>query len=414
MARMPGVSQKTVSRVLDNEAYLSAEARRGVLEGAEELGHHLNPAARALAFGRTRSIGVLPLGTALCGPASLHIGIERAARDPGCALREGTTSESDAGRGAGPVRFLLEQGVDGIVSSEPVDEAANRAAGSAAVDVPVLVLGAPADFGGVRSLSSGVGAGLPALTATDHLPDLKHTTVQRLAGPDRWYAAPDRVEGWRPAPAVRGRDEPPVVRGDRSAVFGYAAGRVLAADQAVTAVFAANDDMVSGLVCALVGAGRRVPEEASVVGFDDIPVAACARPPLTTVRQPFDAVAEEALRLLVRAVKRPEGDLPLAHAPRSISSCASRPRLHRPGRSRAASGVSPPVSAKDSRRAQRRTEARPASVDQEQPGRATRLVATRMNPAASCLTGSGPTSPLPGRAHHFAPPRTRARTTPAH
>ncbi|WP_280893247.1 MULTISPECIES: LacI family DNA-binding transcriptional regulator [unclassified Streptomyces] len=315
VARLAGVSQKTVSRVFNNEAYVSAEARRRVLEAAEELGYRLNPAARALASGRTRSIGVVSLGTALYGPASLLIGIERAARDTGYALRVVHTLEGDPGGIAGAVDSLLEQGVDGIVISEPIDEEADGGAVSAAIDVPVLVLGAPAFFGGARTLSAGVGAGLLARAATDHLLELGHMTVHHLAGPERWYAARDRLEGWRAALAARGRDEPPVIEGDWSAASGYAAGRVLAADPDVTAVFAANDDMAIGLIRALTEAGRRVPDDVSVVGFDDIPVAAYVTPPLTTVRQPFDAVAKEAFRLLVHAIEKPDVDLPLAHDP---------------------------------------------------------------------------------------------------
>jgi DNA-binding LacI/PurR family transcriptional regulator len=98
------------------------------------------------------------------------------------------------------------------------------------------------------------------------------------------------------------------VEGDWSASSGYAAGRELAADSKVTAVFAANDDMAIGLIRALVEAGRSVPDEVSVVGFDDIPVAAYVSPPLTTVRQQFDVVAREGLKLLVHAIEKPNDD----------------------------------------------------------------------------------------------------------
>ncbi len=306
VARLAGVSQKTVSRVLNGERYVSDEARRRVLEAADELGYRLNSAARALASGRTRSIGVVTLGTALYGPASLLIGIERAARDAGYALRVVNTLEDDPGGAAGAVRSLLEQGVDGIVVSEPIDEGAV----SLSVDVPVLVLGAPAAFGGTRTVSAGVGAELLARTATDHLLDLGHPTVHHVAGPGRWFAARDRLEGWRTALAARGRERPPVLTGDWSAASGYEAGRELAAADDVTAVFAANDDMAIGVIRALTEAGLRVPDDVSVAGFDDIPVAAYVTPPLTTVRQPFDAVAREGLRLLVRAIETPDTDLP--------------------------------------------------------------------------------------------------------
>ena len=87
VARLADVSQKTVSRVLNDEPYVSADVRRRVLDAAEELGYRRNQAARALASGRTRSIGVVTLGTALYGPASLLMGIERAVREVGYTLR---------------------------------------------------------------------------------------------------------------------------------------------------------------------------------------------------------------------------------------------------------------------------------------------------------------------------------------
>ncbi|MCD7438478.1 LacI family DNA-binding transcriptional regulator [Streptomyces lincolnensis] len=319
VARLAGVSQKTVSRVFNGEQYVSAEVRRRVHEAAEALGYRMNNAARALASGRTRTIGVVTLGTALYGPASLLIGVERAARDAGYALRVVNTLEGDPGGVAGAVESLLEQGVDGIVVSEPIDEGTGGVGGaegaggvggalSLSTDVPVLVLGAPAAFGGPRAVSAGVGAEALARAATEHLLDLGHVTVHHLAGPQRWFAARDRLEGWRAALAARGRGRPPVIEGDWSAASGYTAGRELASAGDVTAVFAANDDMAIGLIRALADAGLRVPEDVSVVGFDDIPVSAYVTPPLTTVRQPFDSVAHEGLRLLVQAIEKPDAD----------------------------------------------------------------------------------------------------------
>jgi DNA-binding LacI/PurR family transcriptional regulator len=341
VARLAGVSQKTVSRVLNDEPYVSAEVRERVLGAAEELGYRLNNAARALASGRTRSIGVVTLGTALYGPASLLMGIERAARDTGYTLRVANTIEGDPAGIAGAVQALLEQGVDGIVISEPIDEGEVPVR----VEVPVLVVGAPAPFAAPRVVTSGVGADLLARAATEHLLDLGHATVHHLAGPQRWYAARDRLVGWRAALAARGRPEPPFAEGDWSAASGYAAGRELARDGAVTAVFAANDDMAIGLMRALAEAGRRVPQDVSVVGFDDVPVAAYVTPPLTTVRQPFDAVAREGLGRLVAAIENPQADPPPASDPpielvvRSSTAPAplrTTPQLPRPAPSPAA------------------------------------------------------------------------------
>ncbi|HST80496.1 MAG TPA: LacI family DNA-binding transcriptional regulator [Kineosporiaceae bacterium] len=311
VARLAGVSQKTVSRVFNDEPYVSADVRRRVLEAADQLGYRRNNAARALASGRTRSIGVVSLGTALYGPASLLMGIERAARGTGYALRVVSTVEGDPAGISGAVQSLLEQGVDGIIISEPIDQGPV----TVRVDVPVLVLGAPASFSAPLVLTTSVGSDLLARAATDHLLNLGHQTVHHLAGPQQWYSARDRLQGWRTALAASGRFEPEIVTGDWSAASGYAEGSKLIADPTVTAVFAANDDMAIGLIHALVDAGRRVPDDVSVVGFDDIPVSAHVLPPLTTVRQPFDAVAEEGLKLLLRAIEEPQDDLPSASDP---------------------------------------------------------------------------------------------------
>ncbi|GLP64973.1 transcriptional regulator [Streptomyces sp. TUS-ST3] len=336
VAQLAGVSQKTVSRVYNDEPYVSAEVRRRVLEAGEELGYRMNNAARALASGRTRSIGVVTLGTALYGPASLIMGVERAVRDTGYALRVVNTLEGDPTGVAGAVDSLLEQGVDGIVISEPIDDGHGEDL-SARGDVPVLVLGSPSPTT-PRTLAAGVAADLMARTATEHLLDLGHETVHHLAGPQRWYAARDRLEGWRSTLAAHGRVIPPVVEGDWSASSGYRAGRELAADDDVTAVFAANDDMAIGLIRALAEAGRRVPEDVSVVGFDDIPVAAYVTPPLTTMRQPFDAVAQEGLKRLVHSIENPDAPaLPASEPPVGFmvrASTAPPPPRKTPGSGR--------------------------------------------------------------------------------
>ncbi|MEU9185778.1 LacI family DNA-binding transcriptional regulator [Streptomyces sp. NPDC048484] len=315
VARLAGVSQKTVSRVFNDEPYVSADVRRRVLEAAGQLGYRRNNAARSLASGRTRSIGVVTLGTALYGPASLLMGVERAVRDMGYALRVVNTMEGDPAGLAGAVDSLLDQGVDGIVISEPIEEEEAGGDLSVRLSVPILVLGSPPPFTASAVLAGGGGADLMAQAVVEHLLELGHRTVHHLAGPQRWYAAKDRLAGWRGALAAHGRDEPPVFEGDWSAASGYSAGQELAADPDVTAVFAANDDMAIGLIHALTEAGRRVPEDVSVVGFDDIPVAAHVAPPLTTVRQPFNTVAQEGLKRLVHAIENPQAEALPASAP---------------------------------------------------------------------------------------------------
>ncbi len=240
VARLAGVSQKTVSRVLNGEPYVKEEVRLRVQAAMRELGYRRNDAARALNSGKTRRIGVVCLGTAFFGPSTQLVAIERALRSTGYSLTIVNTLEGDTGGVAGAVDHLLEQGVDGIILSEPIDEGDDQPID---LDIPVL------SFGRFPGLSArpmittggdGVGAGR---SATEHLLGLGHRTVWHVAGPQRWWAARDRLEGWRQALADAGAPEPPVLEGDWLPASGYAAGRELAANDEVTAIFVANDDM---------------------------------------------------------------------------------------------------------------------------------------------------------------------------
>jgi DNA-binding LacI/PurR family transcriptional regulator len=298
VARVAGVSQKTVSRVINGERYVSDNIREQVLHAAAELGYRRNTAARALITGRFRRIGVVSLGTALYGPASLLIALERATRAAGFSFTVANTLEGQHDTISHAVHWLLEQGVDGIVLSEPVDEGEELQIDPA---LPVVSFGRLPGLSGSRVVSvvDGVAA---AKSATEHLLGLGHGTVWHVAGPRRWWAAQDRQEGWRSALGDAGATVPPAIEGDWSPASGYEAGSTLAADPDVTAVFVANDEMAIGVIRALTEAGRRVPDDVSVVGFDDIPAAPYLSPPLTTVQQDFEAVAAHGLDLLIRQI----------------------------------------------------------------------------------------------------------------
>ncbi|MFI7062794.1 LacI family DNA-binding transcriptional regulator [Kribbella sp. NPDC050124] len=305
VARLAGVSQKTVSRVLNGEPYVKEEVRLRVQAAMRELGYRRNNAARALNSGRTRRIGVVCLGTALFGPSTQLVAIERTLRSTGYSLSIVNTLEGDTGGVAGAVEHLLEQGVDGIILSEPIDEGDDQPIN---VDLPVLSFG---QFPGLTARSAlytgGDNTGAGRL-ATEHLLGLGHRTVWHVAGPQRWWAARERLEGWRQALAAAGVPEPPVLEGDWLPASGYEAGRQLARNDEVTAIFVANDDMAIGVLRALAEAGRSVPGEVSIVGFDDIPSAAYLSPPLTTVPQDFDAHVARGIANLVTEIESPTGD----------------------------------------------------------------------------------------------------------
>jgi DNA-binding LacI/PurR family transcriptional regulator len=299
VARAAGVSQKTVSRVVNGEAHVSPEVRDRVLRVIKELDYRPNNAARALLLGRYRRIGVVSLGTALYGPSTLLIALERAMQRAGYSFALAVTLEGQPVSVA--VEALLEQGVDGVILSEPINDGTPL---RFSADVPVVSLGeGPELIGGTAAVVSADGVAA-ARMATEHLLSLGHRSVWHIPGPQNWWAARDRLRGWREALAAAGAPEPPLpLEGDWSPASGYAAGRQLAGLVDVTAVFAANDDMAIGALRAFAEAGLSVPGDVSVVGYDDIPAAAYLSPPLTTVRQNLATVADRAVDVLITLIE---------------------------------------------------------------------------------------------------------------
>jgi LacI family transcriptional regulator len=149
-----------------------------------------------------------------------------------------------------------------------------------------------------------------------HLLALGHTTVWHVSGPRDWLEARRRIDGWRGALEEAGRPVPEPYTGDWSARSGYAAGVELAARGDVMAVFAANDQMALGIIRAFHERGVRVPEDVSLVGFDDIPEAEFLSPPLTTVRQDFDEVGVRCVAALLRLVEAGPGPSPAQRSDR--------------------------------------------------------------------------------------------------
>ena len=140
-------------------------------------------------------------------------------------------------------------------------------------------------------------------TATRHLLSLGHRTVYHVAGPLSCLDAKERVDGWRQALREAGAPEPAVLAGDWSARSGYELGsRLAAGEPGPSAVFCGNDTMALGVIRAMSERGLRVPNDVSVIGFDDVPEAAYYIPPLTTVRPDFDAVAAASIDLLLAQI----------------------------------------------------------------------------------------------------------------
>lgn len=295
VARLAGVSHQTVSRVLNGHTNVRPATRQRVLDAIRQLNYHPNNSARALVTRRARTIGVISFDTRLYGPASTLLAIEQAARAEGYAVTLISIPTLDRESVRSAVRSLAGQAVDGIIVIAPSERAAHGL-GDLRPGLPVVAVEAGyASEVPVVSVDQTAGARL----ATEHLLGLGHETVWHVAGPADWLEARERVDGWRAALDDAGRAAAPILRGDWSPRSGYQAGLELVAQRHLTAVFAANDQMALGLMHAFHERGVRVPDDVSVVGFDNIPEAAYLTPSLTTVHQDFDEVGRRGVRLLI-------------------------------------------------------------------------------------------------------------------
>jgi DNA-binding LacI/PurR family transcriptional regulator len=299
VARLAGVSHQTVSRVLNNHPNVRVETARRVRAAIAELGYRPNRAARALVTGRSQLLGVVALNTTLYGPASLLTAFERAAGNAGFAVSVGSVGSLDRQSISAVIERHLDQRVAGIVAIAPVASAAEAMDGLTA-EVPLVTIdGDPQRTTAGVTVDQAAGA----RAATQHLLDAGHRTVWHVSGPADWFDSAGRVSGWEATLRDAGAEVPPVLPADWSAASGYRVGQTLARIPEVTAVFAANDHLALGILRALHERGLRVPDDISVVGFDDVPEAGYFIPPLTTVRPDFHAVAERALSLLLLQIE---------------------------------------------------------------------------------------------------------------
>lgn len=332
VARLAGVSQKTVSRVVNDAPHVRPEIRARVQAAIAELRYRPNVAARALVTHRTHVIGLLVVGTPLYGPTNRVFVLEQVAREMGYELALASLLDASSENLRRCIHSLLTRGVEGIILEVPthltdVDDFtfAGLPVVSSVGPIPGVTQQALVD-------PSQVEAGR---RATQHLLDLGHETVLHIAGPPGWDVSHDRRRGWASALADAGRVVPEVLPADWSARSGYAWGKQLATRDDVTAIFTANDHLAMGVICALAEAGRRIPDDVSVVGFDDVPEAEFQMVPLTTIRTDHSSSSRRVLSELVAMIEGGESAAEVVRAScelivRRSTAPPSTPRRRQP------------------------------------------------------------------------------------
>lgn len=291
VARLAGVSHQTVSRVLNDLPNVRPATRERVEHAIRQLRYVPSQAARALVTRRSRTLGLVATGLPDFGPSSVVLSFNESAHDAGYAVI--TTNLADS---AGPTlraaaEMLIRQNVEAIVLI-----AAERAALDAfdgwELGVPLVSVASESRGRAVRVTIDQYGG---ARTAVSHLLELGHRDIRHIAGPAGSMDAEERLRGWRERLGEAGIPIVEPGRGDWSPDAGFRLGQEMIATGMPSAVFVANDQMALGLLHALQTAGLRVPDDVSVVGFDDIPEAAHFTPPLTTMRQDFGALGRDAM-----------------------------------------------------------------------------------------------------------------------
>ncbi|WP_243061869.1 LacI family DNA-binding transcriptional regulator [Humibacter sp. RRB41] len=299
VAALANVSYQTVSRVLNGHPSVRPATRLAVLGAVDELGYRPSNAARTLVTGRSRTLGVLVLDVADSEGLTPLYGIEHSARELGYFVGIGAVDAVDRTSVQATVGRLAEQSIAGLLVIAPIDATADALA-SVPPGLPVVAIegGAGGDISTV-----GIDQTAGAKTATEHLLSLGHETVFHVRGPAEWMQTQDRLNGWRSALDAAGAEAPMPMVGDWTARSGYEAGQVLARIPELTAVFAGNDQMALGLMLAFSERGLSVPNDVSVVGYDDGDDAPYYNPPLTTVQQDFRSVGRRAIEMLVARVE---------------------------------------------------------------------------------------------------------------
>lgn len=314
VAREAGVSISTVSRIINGTAFVAEDKRRAVEAAMQRLDFQPNYLARTLITGRSMTVGVIAEDIVSPFYADVIRGVEHALLDTPYqpVLNSGHWSTRHETRA---IDTLIYRKVDALLllGSTLTDDTLRGVAGR----VPLILFGRRVP--GLESHCLTLDQRGAALNATRHLIELGHRRIVHLHGPPGQQDAQERREGYRDALTGSGLPLHPELelQGDfleQSAA--QALTHLLDARVPFTAVFAGNDQMAAGARLALYRRGLRVPDDVSLIGFDDLPASAFTIPPLTTVRQPTyqigQALARHALNVLAgQPSTLPDFDLPL-------------------------------------------------------------------------------------------------------
>lgn len=298
VAAAAGVSHQTVSRVINGHANLRESTRQRVLDAMEELQFRPNRAARALVTKESRIIGALVASGAEYGPTASLQAVQTAANEAGYVVDAAHIDSADRASIEAALDRLMGHAVEGLVLLAPQSRTL-EVIEQLSIRIPFVTVHSLHSQDHRMSVDQLAGARL----ATRHLLELGHRQVVHVPGPEEWVETQARREGYLEEMGDWGLEPAIVAAGEWTADSGYRVGRELCGRRRFSAAVCGNDHIALGMVHAYAEAGLRVPEDFSIVGFDDVPEAAHFLPPLTTVRQDFPELGRRCIAVLLAELR---------------------------------------------------------------------------------------------------------------
>lgn len=303
VAEHSGVSYQTVSRVVNHHPSVSEETRSRVLKSIQELKYRPNRAARSLVTNRSDTIAIISFGSTFYGPGQMLTNIAQQAKNRGYLVSPGAVEQLVREDIIAALDNIHERRFDGLIMIAPVLSDFTHEIKGLVGDIPFIQIDTKPQPG---MASVGIEQVYGTRLAVEHLIDLGHRTVAEISGPMNWYDAIMRHQSWTGTMEKHGLSHHMTVEGHWTAQSGYEGVQTLLDGGAeFTALVAGNDQMALGAIAALNERGFRVPQDVSIVGFDDIPESAYFLPALTTVHQDFAALGEQAVDYLVSLIQNP-------------------------------------------------------------------------------------------------------------
>jgi LacI family transcriptional regulator len=319
VARAAGVSAMTVSRVINGEKNVRDTTRAGVMDAIEKLKYSPNSAARSLAAGQATHIGLLYANPSAAYLSQFLVGALEGARKASCHLVIEACEFEEADDQAEAARRFATTQVEGVILPPPLSESRPILVELAAAEMPVVTVAMGSLY--ENSLNIRIDDFAAAAEMTTYLLELGHRNIGLIKGHPDHIAAVERERGFKAALAAAGLDPgaAPIEQGYFTFRSGLdAAERLLDRLDRPTAIFASNDDMAAAAVSVSHRRGLIVPDDISIVGFDDTSPATTVWPELTTVRQPVSAMAEAALELLLADLRDRRSSAPGGPAERVL------------------------------------------------------------------------------------------------